>query len=222
MTDISWEAVANMCDLCEGRRPHGTAAMLRALRAALTEAEARVKVLEERLEITHVNRFDEASGEMVRVELPPEDRLVFPDGVFCRDATIAELESQIEELVANRGWRVKPLEWRETDPGRCGASTALGDYRIDDNGPAWIFDRFYLLLIGGGAISVHPSKAEAQAAAQADYEARIAARIESAPVTVQEAARVLRDWADTAEWLHNTDYEAFTRQLRRALAGETP
>ena len=66
----------------------------------------------------------------------------------------------------------KPLEWRDSY-GVLRAETPFGDYKITSN---------VLHRLGNPAPqSVHENKEAAQAAAQADYEARILAALEPAP-----------------------------------------
>lgn len=62
----------------------------------IDEVEARVAKLDARLEIDHCYR--EVNGDMVRVELKPEERGRFPDGITCRDATIKLQREHIAEL----------------------------------------------------------------------------------------------------------------------------
>lgn len=71
------------------------AAEITRLRAALADAQARVMKLETRLEITYCSVFRD--GELVRKEIPPEERDSFPDGIRCRDATIGLLEEDLAE-----------------------------------------------------------------------------------------------------------------------------
>lgn len=75
------------CDPCLETR----SAKWRQLRADLAAATARVAKLEARLEIDH--KF--VNGQ--RVEIPSEERDGFPDGIFCRDATIAAQREQLDE-----------------------------------------------------------------------------------------------------------------------------
>lgn len=87
------------------------------------------------------------------------------------------------------GVQVKPLVW--TSKGY--AQTPFGKYlvaREDWSGQ----EDFWFVCVAGkpyGKCGEHSSAKAAKAAAQADYEARILAAIEPAPVSVREAARAL-------------------------------
>jgi hypothetical protein len=63
---------------------------------ALLSAEAKVEKYQARLEITH--DYDGHTGE--KREIPPEKRDTYPDGIFCRDATIKLLKGEIEDYRA--------------------------------------------------------------------------------------------------------------------------
>lgn len=84
------------------------------------------------------------------------------------------------------GVKVKPLEWDDT----CGSSTgstSIGDYDVDEiEDGLWgmwgAYDGY-----SSNPISTHDTVEEAKAAAQADYERRILAAIEPAPVTLADA-----------------------------------
>lgn len=58
----------------------------------------RVAELEERLEIDHYFTVDEMTGEKIRVEVPPDDRVFQYDGIECRDATIKLQDEAIDRL----------------------------------------------------------------------------------------------------------------------------
>lgn len=73
------------------------------LRALLAEREAR-------LEIDH--SFQLVDGDFVRVEVPPELRDTWPDGITCRDETIKLLE----ENAQRRQWQ--PIETAPRDGTR--------------------------------------------------------------------------------------------------------
>jgi hypothetical protein len=62
---------------------------------------ARVQHLEERLEIASAWQCTADDPELKRIEIPPEERDSFPDGITCRDATIKLLEEQNERQAAN-------------------------------------------------------------------------------------------------------------------------
>jgi hypothetical protein len=93
--------------------------------------------------------------------------------------------------------KVNPLVWNPAaDTRGFIATTKTGiQYAVFDEGsPRWAF------AIRGG-YKYHPTDSidEAKAAAQADHEIRILSQIDTAPVTVQEAARVLRDAPELME-----------------------
>jgi len=91
--------------------------------------------------------------------------------------------------------KVKPLVWydpmRSANPSHCPsvASTAFSNYYANDH-------RFWL---DGHEHTNCESRQAAKAAAQADHEDRVLSQIDMAPVTVQEAARVLRDAPELME-----------------------
>lgn len=60
--------------------------------------QAKVRELEERLEIDHEYECNTATGQTERVEIPPEERARFPDGIACRDATIKLQDERIAQL----------------------------------------------------------------------------------------------------------------------------
>jgi hypothetical protein len=64
----------------------------------LREATARIALLEARLEVDHAWKME--NGQLVRFEIPPEDRANWPDGIDCRDETIKLLEEQLSSLSA--------------------------------------------------------------------------------------------------------------------------
>jgi hypothetical protein len=61
---------------------------------------SRVQHLEERLEITYAWQCTGEDPELKRIEIPPEERDSFPDGITCRDETIKLLEEQNERQAA--------------------------------------------------------------------------------------------------------------------------
>lgn len=67
---------------------------------------SRVQHLEDRLEITHAWQCTADDTELKRIEIPPEERDSFPDGITCRDATIKLLEEQNERQAG----RIRKLE----------------------------------------------------------------------------------------------------------------
>lgn len=99
--------------------------------------------------------------------------------------------------------RVKPLEW--TKSGEKHYSLDYG-YLLSRGLQGWSI--YYL---GNPVATVKQDLEYAKAAAQADYEARILAAIEPAPVSVREAARVLLD-AARIEPVH----DAIQRSVRPA------
>lgn len=74
--------------------------------AEIERLTARVHQLEDRLEITHAWQCTADDTELKRIEIPPEERDSFPDGITCRDATIKLLEEQSERQAA----RIRKLE----------------------------------------------------------------------------------------------------------------
>ena len=64
---------------------------------ALDIARERIAKLEARLEIDHAFRMGDGD-EMVRYEIPPEERDNFPDGIACRDETIRLRDELVDEL----------------------------------------------------------------------------------------------------------------------------
>jgi hypothetical protein len=66
---------------------------------AIESLQRRIGELEGRLEIDHAWQF--MNGEKVRVEIPPEERDRFPDGIECRNETIRLQDKNIETLRAN-------------------------------------------------------------------------------------------------------------------------
>lgn len=100
------------------------------------------------------------------------------DGILSTLNAIAALPAVTPQPV---GVTVKPLEFRNSY-GVLRAETPFGDYMVV---------RTILHLPGRhGAQMVCADAEAAQAAAQADYEARILSAIEPAPVTLPEAAQV--------------------------------
>lgn len=88
--------------------------------------------------------------------------------------------------------KIKPLEW-EYHP--------VGIMAAPSTGHAYIFDTrmkgHFRSIKGFNPQRDFDTLDEAKAAAQADYERRILAALEPAPVTLAQAARVLLD-----EWMH--------------------
>ena len=81
--------------------------MANAVRSAdsrLAEAVKRIEGYQARLEIDHV--IEHRGGEKVRVDIPPDQRDKYPDGIECRDDTIKTLDKNVETLRA----RVAELE----------------------------------------------------------------------------------------------------------------
>ena len=70
------------------------AARITELEAALSAATAKVSRYEARLEIDHC--FKLVGEDLVREEIPAEDRERFPDGILARDETIKLLERRVE------------------------------------------------------------------------------------------------------------------------------
>lgn len=96
-----------------------------------------------------------------------------------------------EALAEIGGVRVSPLVW--TAKGY--AQTPFGKYLVVREDWSGQEDFWFVCFAGKpyGQCGEHSSEEAAKAAAQADYEARILAAIEPAPVSVREAARVLLD-----------------------------
>lgn len=80
--------------------------------SALTQApdKAEVQRLRKRLEIDHCFVLGKG-GKMAKRKLKPGED--FPDGIFCRDATIADQKQYIEELQARLKAPAKPKRTRE-------------------------------------------------------------------------------------------------------------
>jgi hypothetical protein len=98
---------------------------------------------------------------------------------------------------------VKPLEWVDLGEGYPHKwEDASGVYRVYDFGKNWSQDRYSLTSLYGmiGRLGQFPDLAAAQAAANADYAARVLASIDTALVKelVEAAARVAADVADLA------------------------
>ena len=100
--------------------------------------------------------------------------------------------------------RVKPLVWSD-DP-----SSALDCAWIDDFGLYQITDEDVLFVGHNHVGRQYPTIADAKAAAQADYEARILAAIDVQPITAQEAARVPEVAAliEAAKKVHNSYWDS--------------
>jgi len=88
-----------------------------------------------------------------------------------------------EEARDGGGWRVKPLEWTEVDGGDWLAICDLGLYRCGNERGVWRveFARADKRLPSRKVIRL-TGLISAQAAAQANYEARIRSAIEPSPV----------------------------------------
>lgn len=72
-------------------------------RAELIRLRAEVERCHSRLEIDRYYVVDRSSEDgFGRVDVPMADRDTVVDGIFCRDATIAGLRSEIEELIEER------------------------------------------------------------------------------------------------------------------------
>lgn len=74
----------------------GEDAAFKAVVAERNALRARVAKLEERLEITHCWRHN-PDGSVTKEEIPSDQRDSFPDGIYCRDETIKQLESMLIE-----------------------------------------------------------------------------------------------------------------------------
>lgn len=72
---------------------------------------------EQRLEIDHAYHTEKIDGktELVRHEIPPPERSEFPDGIKCRDITIAALESDRDALAAEVK-RLRGVNSDDADP----------------------------------------------------------------------------------------------------------
>lgn len=86
---------------------------------ALASLRSRVEALEARLEITHAWRWDDASEELVRYEIPAEQRATFPDGIACRDATIALGDEQFKRLKVIKTEQAARIEALEVALAAC-------------------------------------------------------------------------------------------------------
>jgi len=91
--------------------------------------------------------------------------------------------------------RVKPLVWISR-PG-AGKETISGKYAVRPNDERALKPWCYFIR---GAWKDCETEEEGIAACNADHEARILSQIDMAPVTVQEAARVLCDAPELAAW----------------------
>jgi hypothetical protein len=91
--------------------------------------------------------------------------------------------------------KVKPLVWGCHPAGQLASNNMGGSYIIDTRGPypKW-------LKWPGGHGPDRETVEEMQAAAQADHEARVLSQTDIAPMTLQEAARVLADMVEKREW----------------------
>lgn len=95
------ELIARLRDR-EGFVLQGPAYLMRVCHDAaecLEALQAKIERYEARLEIDHVYKLDQSGGEeLIREEVPPEEREAMIDGIECRDATIKLLEKYITEL----------------------------------------------------------------------------------------------------------------------------
>lgn len=82
---------------------------------ALEAVQAEIQRCHKRLEITHVFKMRDENSGLERVEIPYEERRQQPDGIECRDATIALLEQSNKAAQA----RIAELE------GECSRRAAL-------------------------------------------------------------------------------------------------
>lgn len=108
-------------------------------------------------------------------------------------ARIRELESELAALREARGVRVKPLVWEDWSAKHrtnYTADTPFGRYGVMQ---FHFPDMHFKIEPPTGKPFIADTLGAAKAAAQADYERRILAALEPAPVTVGEAARVLLD-----------------------------
>jgi len=64
----------------------------------IRELKARIAKYQERLEIDHAFRWSEADGEMVRFEIPDDERDTFPDAISCREADTKLMDLYIDEI----------------------------------------------------------------------------------------------------------------------------
>lgn len=126
--------------------------------------------------------------------LEERDISAWNDAYSCRArgaeaaARIRELEAELDALREARGGRVKPLVWKKEIPSAnpsYSPNIAWTEFGlIYANEHAFWFE-------GEEAVKCQGCRETTKAAAQADYERRILAALEPAPVTVGEAARVL-------------------------------
>jgi hypothetical protein len=79
-------------------RPASGERSLTHLRSENASLRSRIAKLEARLEIDHAYQWQGEGEELVRIEIPPEERSTFPDGITARDATIKLQDERIERL----------------------------------------------------------------------------------------------------------------------------
>lgn len=106
---------------------YGAATLLDLARVTAERDEARAEVerLQERLEIDHVFVLGEAD-EMVRKDVPPEERALYPDAIDCRDATIGLQDERIERLTRKaRKWKRRANHWEHTARREADTAAAL-------------------------------------------------------------------------------------------------
>lgn len=98
LPDFDWKGLP--WDILSDESRSANEAAAEAVRAPLLE---RIAKLEARLEIDHVWRpAPNNEGDMMREEVPPEERDAQIDGIEARDCTIELLNSRIAELEAQR------------------------------------------------------------------------------------------------------------------------
>ena len=115
--------------------------------------------------------------------------------VWCTGVGRHHMDYGFDKDTAIAAWntraapKVKPLVW--TAKGY--AQTPFGKYLVVREDWSGEEDFWFICFAGKpyGKCGEHATLEAAKAAAQADYEARILAAIEPAPVSVREAARVL-------------------------------
>jgi hypothetical protein len=139
-----------------------------------------------------LERAQRAIDALASLSLPPPgeeepaDRAdVLEEMVRSYSQVISAKQRRIDELEAlspaapELAVKVKPLEWLERATW-WRAFTSIGHYNIDDNGSNWGHDRFWLHFANDHGVMAKVASLEvAQAAAQADYEARILSALAS-------------------------------------------
>lgn len=109
--------------------------------------------------------------------------------------------------------KIKMLEWHNFDAWTHWAEGACGTYHVEERNGYWQVELRVGGLVHGVTQTDDTTPADldaAKAAAQADYEARIIAALEPAPVTLAEAAKVqalVDALRSTLNFIQNTESE---------------